>query len=272
MNQLLVETQGKDGVFFMGATNLPHQIDEAFLRRFQRRVYLPLPTLKERVDLIKYYLEPIEHTLLERDIVTLAHHTENFSPNEIEQMVGRAYNKATDFTATGKWFVPLRADEATVHKFAWAVSSPMDPRCTHRKPRMRASIKPPPITMLIMEDALEATTPATKRETVEALETFNAQFGEDFVELPTPEGHPDEVHQVSKRRPVIVTNQCKDDARPDESVGDQFEVYKNWFAQHRLTTYHIPLLVNYIDSKPNRGWISARVKLNEKKKNVNCFY
>jgi vacuolar protein-sorting-associated protein 4 len=48
--ELLKQMEGADGssskdekIFFLCATNCPWELDSAFLRRFQKRVYIPLP-------------------------------------------------------------------------------------------------------------------------------------------------------------------------------------------------------------------------------------
>ena len=42
-----------DGVLVLGATNLPWALDPAVRRRFQKRVYIPLPDIKGRLALLK---------------------------------------------------------------------------------------------------------------------------------------------------------------------------------------------------------------------------
>ena len=46
-NQFLVELDGiggdMEGVLVLCATNLPGKLDNAFLRRLEKRVYIPLP-------------------------------------------------------------------------------------------------------------------------------------------------------------------------------------------------------------------------------------
>ena len=42
-----------DGVLVLGATNLPWALDPAVRRRFEKRVYIPLPDIKGRLALLK---------------------------------------------------------------------------------------------------------------------------------------------------------------------------------------------------------------------------
>lgn len=40
-------------ILVLGATNLPWSIDSAVRRRFEKRVYIPLPDIKGRLAMIK---------------------------------------------------------------------------------------------------------------------------------------------------------------------------------------------------------------------------
>lgn len=62
LNQLLTEMDGfedNNGVIVIGATNKIEVIDEALLRsgRFDRRVFIPLPDLQDRKEILNIYLE-----------------------------------------------------------------------------------------------------------------------------------------------------------------------------------------------------------------------
>jgi len=62
LNQLLTEMDGfedSSGVIVIGATNKIDIIDEALLRsgRFDRRVFIPLPDLQDRVEILNIYLK-----------------------------------------------------------------------------------------------------------------------------------------------------------------------------------------------------------------------
>lgn len=53
LRQLDLVAQQDEEVAFVGTTNLPWELDIAFLRRFERKVFLPLLNHKERRELIQ---------------------------------------------------------------------------------------------------------------------------------------------------------------------------------------------------------------------------
>ena len=66
-NELLKQIEGvgasNDKVFLLCATNCPWELDSAFLRRFERRLYVPLPDSKTRTKLIKLFLKTTSHNI-----------------------------------------------------------------------------------------------------------------------------------------------------------------------------------------------------------------
>ncbi len=75
--------EGEEGeaarmVMVLGATNQPWELDDAFKRRFEKRIYIPLPGLEERVALLRITLR--ELALAEGvDLSALAAATEHYS-------------------------------------------------------------------------------------------------------------------------------------------------------------------------------------------------
>ncbi|WP_181021408.1 ATP-dependent metallopeptidase FtsH/Yme1/Tma family protein [Campylobacter hyointestinalis] len=81
LNQLLTEMDGfedNSGVIVIAATNKIEVIDEALLRsgRFDRRIFLGLPDLKDRTAILESYLKNKKHQV---DITNLAVSTTGFS-------------------------------------------------------------------------------------------------------------------------------------------------------------------------------------------------
>ena len=64
-NQFLTEMDGVNGkgkdlkLYVIGATNKPWSLDWPFLRRFQKRIYVNLPTLEARQNLFDLYTAPL---------------------------------------------------------------------------------------------------------------------------------------------------------------------------------------------------------------------
>lgn len=65
---------GKDdeGVLVLGATNLPWALDPAIRRRFEKRIYIPLPEYQSRLALLKMLMKDSHHELKEKDFEYLA--------------------------------------------------------------------------------------------------------------------------------------------------------------------------------------------------------
>jgi len=92
-NQLLVELDGLDSkrhnIVVIGATNANESVmDKALLRpgRFDRKIYINLPNLKEREELFKFYLKKVKADP-NIDVVKLAKKAVYKSPAEIENII-----------------------------------------------------------------------------------------------------------------------------------------------------------------------------------------
>ncbi|XP_072393780.1 uncharacterized protein [Diabrotica undecimpunctata] len=84
--------ESNSNVFLISATNCPWDIDPAFLRRFRKRMYIPLPDHLERRDLFRMFTSD---TPLEKSFNMWAHlipKTEGFSGSDISDLVQQALN------------------------------------------------------------------------------------------------------------------------------------------------------------------------------------
>lgn len=93
--EFLVQMDGvssgtEDHVVFIGATNRPFDLDEAVLRRMPRRVYLPLPALTDRRELLLHLLRgsaaATPFRLSDHELHTLSTRTENYSNADLTQL------------------------------------------------------------------------------------------------------------------------------------------------------------------------------------------
>ncbi|KAL0369538.1 UNVERIFIED_CONTAM: protein SUPPRESSOR OF K(+) TRANSPORT GROWTH DEFECT 1 [Sesamum angustifolium] len=89
--ELLVQMQGvghtDDKVLVLAATNTPYSLDQAIRRRFDKRIYIPLPDVKARQHMFKVHLGDTPHNLTESDFEVLGRKTEGFSGSDISVCV-----------------------------------------------------------------------------------------------------------------------------------------------------------------------------------------
>lgn len=94
LNQLLVEMDGFDpneGIIVMAATNRPDILDPALLRpgRFDRRIVIGMPDLKEREEILKVHLRN-KHPGPNVDLEDLARATAGFTPADLANLANEA--------------------------------------------------------------------------------------------------------------------------------------------------------------------------------------
>ncbi len=108
---------GKEGgVLVLGATNVPWELDPAIRRRFEKRVYIPLPGSAERSSMVRVHLGDTPNNLSDHDFHLLGRKTEGASGADIQILVKEALmeplrlcREAKQFLPVGKYLVPCMA-------------------------------------------------------------------------------------------------------------------------------------------------------------------
>lgn len=111
ITELLVQMNGvgqdQAGVLVLGATNIPWQLDAAVRRRFERRIYIPLPETTSRARMFEINVDQTPTTLQPEDYRQLAEMTEGYSGHDIAVVVKdalmqpvRKLQQATHFKET----------------------------------------------------------------------------------------------------------------------------------------------------------------------------
>lgn len=77
-------------IFLMCATNCPWDIDSAFLRRFQRRIYVPLPKEKDRMEIFRIHTMGICLSLSDNDWKVLLDKTDGYSGCDLANLISSA--------------------------------------------------------------------------------------------------------------------------------------------------------------------------------------
>jgi vacuolar protein-sorting-associated protein 4 len=115
-NEFLVQMDGlnndNSGVLFLAATNLPWNMDPAFIRRFQKRIEVPLPNEESRMKVFEIEIGTTLCDLSQEDYMELAQGSEGFSGSDIKTLVQDSLNcpikrlvEATHFSEVSKIFL-----------------------------------------------------------------------------------------------------------------------------------------------------------------------
>jgi len=114
--EFLVQMQGvgkdQDGVLVLGATNIPWTLDSAIRRRFERRIYIPLPSANARAQIFRLNAGKVLH---KREFKELAAKTEGYSGADISVIVRDAMMQ------------PIRTVQTTTHFKRVRGPSPANP-------------------------------------------------------------------------------------------------------------------------------------------------
>jgi len=89
--EFLVQMQGvgvdNDGVLVLGATNIPWVLDSAIRRRFEKRIYIPLPDAPARVAMFNLHIGNTPHAMDQSKFKELGRKSEGYSGADISIVV-----------------------------------------------------------------------------------------------------------------------------------------------------------------------------------------
>ena len=94
--EFLIQLEGtkshgdQDRILLIGATNRPQELDEAARRRLVKRLYIPLPEVRARRDLVTNLLKSSNHSLSPAEIQQVAEDTDGFSGADLSVLVYEA--------------------------------------------------------------------------------------------------------------------------------------------------------------------------------------
>lgn len=106
---------GEGGVLVLGATNIPWQLDLAIKRRFEKRIYIPLPELEARKRMFELQVGSTPCMLGQKEYRDLANKTEGYTGSDISVLVRDALmqpvRKVLSATHFKKVMAPVKAKD-----------------------------------------------------------------------------------------------------------------------------------------------------------------
>lgn len=187
--EFLVQMQGvgndNDGILVLGATNIPWVLDAAIRRRFEKRIFIPLPEEHARLLMFKLHLGNTFHELTEDNLKELAQKTEGYSGADISIVVRDALmqpvRKVQMATHFRKVKGPSRTDPNKIVDDLLTPCSPGSPGAIEMSWMDVPSDKlyEPPVTMSDMLRSLATSKPTVNDEDMQKLEKFTEDFGQE---------------------------------------------------------------------------------------------
>lgn len=187
--EFLVQMQGvgvdNDGILVLGATNIPWGLDAAIRRRFEKRIYIPLPEESARRRMFELHIGNTATDCAARDWAMLSQRTDGYSGADIGIVVREAL------------MMPIRKVQMATHFKYVQGPAPNDPETvvddllTPCGPREKGAmemnwtkvdsnkLKEPNVTPRDFLKSLENTRPTVNTDDLKRYEQFTADFGQE---------------------------------------------------------------------------------------------
>mmetsp|Transcript_34224 Transcript_34224/g.87533 ORF Transcript_34224/g.87533 Transcript_34224/m.87533 type:complete len:437 (-) Transcript_34224:186-1496(-) len=183
--EFLVQMQGvgkgDKRVLVLGATNMPYNLDQAVRRRFDKRIYIPLPEGPARAAMLRIHLKDTPHNLEKEDFDRLGAKLDGFSGSDCAVLVKDVL------------FEPVRKTQDATH-FKWVAvdgkqmieaCSPGDPDAFAATLQSLAAegkadqVHTPLITLRDFDRACERARPTVSESDLASHQKFTEEFGEE---------------------------------------------------------------------------------------------
>ncbi|KAF8320026.1 AAA-domain-containing protein [Clavulina sp. PMI_390] len=116
------------GVLVLGATNIPWQLDNAIKRRFEKRIYIPLPGAEARRRMFELNVGTTPCEVSPKEFRMLAEKTEGYSGSDIAIVVRDALMQPVRKVLAATHFKPVEVDGKT----KMTPCSPGDPEAVEK--------------------------------------------------------------------------------------------------------------------------------------------
>lgn len=187
--EFLVQMQGvgndNDGILVLGATNIPWTLDSAIRRRFEKRIYIPLPEEHARSFMFKLNLGSTSNNLTEEDFITLGKKTDGYSGADISITVRDALMEPVRKVQSATHFKKVRGslwnNPGVVVEDLLTPCSPGDPNAVEMTwmDVPGEKLLEPVVCMADMLRSLSNTKPTVNEEDLEKLKKFTEDFGQE---------------------------------------------------------------------------------------------
>lgn len=187
--EFLVQMDGlgteNDKILVLGATNIPWVLDSGIRRRFEKRIYIPLPEERARCTMFKLHIGTTPNLLTENDYRLLASKTDGFSGADIGVLVRDALmqpvRKVQNATHFKRCTGPSRSDPNVIDHDLLTPCSPGDPGATEMSwmDVPGEKLLEPVVTVNDVLRSLANSKPTVNESDLTKLKSFMDDFGQE---------------------------------------------------------------------------------------------
>ncbi|ODQ78041.1 hypothetical protein BABINDRAFT_92142 [Babjeviella inositovora NRRL Y-12698] len=185
--ELLVQMNGvgndSQGVLVLGATNIPWSLDSAIRRRFEKRIYIPLPEKQARLTMFKLNIGDTPNNLTSLDFTQLASDdlTDGYSGHDIAMVVRDALMQPIRKIQQATHFKQVESIFDGEPKVQWTPCSPGDAGATERSwmDIEGDELLEPGLSIKDFIKAIRTTRPTVNQDDLVKHEEFTADFGQE---------------------------------------------------------------------------------------------
>ncbi|CAG8571537.1 740_t:CDS:2 [Funneliformis mosseae] len=172
------------GVLVLGATNTPWQLDSAIRRRFEKRIYIPLPESSARAKMFELNVGNTPCTLTVNDYKYLAEMTEGYSGSDIAVVVRDALMQPIRKVQTATHFKSKEAPSFEDPKVIKTYLTPCSPGDVDAKEMTWMEVKSdellePELTLKDFEKAIKIARPTVNADDISQHVKFTEDFGQE---------------------------------------------------------------------------------------------
>ncbi|KAJ2158580.1 Vacuolar protein sorting-associated protein 4 [Coemansia sp. RSA 552] len=178
------------GVLVLGATNIPWALDTAIRRRFEKRIFIPLPDPAARARMFQLHIGNTPCTLTHRDYRMLAERTDGYSGSDIAVIVRDALMQPIRKVQVATHFKRVRhagsrdsadGQPAAAMRDYWTPCSPGDPQAVEKTWSDVAGdeLWEPDLTLTDFLKAVKNSRPTVNAEDMKRQIDFTNDFGQE---------------------------------------------------------------------------------------------
>ncbi|KAJ7649540.1 P-loop containing nucleoside triphosphate hydrolase protein [Mycena polygramma] len=167
------------GVLVIGATNIPWQIDPSIKRRFEKRIYIPLPGVEARQRMFELHIGHTPCELTRQDYRSLAERTEGYSGADVAIVVQDALMQPIRKFISATHFKPVPS--ANEDPVKWTSCAPGDAGAVEKtwSDLEPAELFEPELTLEDFTGALASVRPSVVEADIERHTQWTKDFGND---------------------------------------------------------------------------------------------